>query len=306
MVYVWVSLCDYTSGGLDHEPTSYFLNKPSDLLFNQFFAHLISHTPISIQTLPSSSSSFSELLHLLEMWIPWILRSPTRAQRPPSNFNFRCTSFRDVQSLCDDELSGENSPKPPHSPVHKTFFLRRVRISTSVLRAWSSTLSFAVRNSQIHRRPPPDASNRIVVYFTSLRVVRRTFEDCRTVRSILKSLRVKIDERDLSMDSSFLEELQGIEPLALPVVFIDGKYIGGVEEIRNAHESGDLKRMIERLQLKDPEGVCGVCGGHRFLLCKWCSGSHRVYSEECAGFKVCDACNQNGLIKCPTCTSVVF
>ncbi|KAL8161048.1 hypothetical protein V2J09_012537 [Rumex salicifolius] len=255
------------------------------------------------------------------MWVPWLLRSPSRAQTPPPNFDFRCTSFRDVQSLCaddDEEFSGTASPKPPHSPIHRSSFLRRVRISTSVLRAWSSTLSSAVRHSQSHRRPPPDAYNRVVVYYTSLRVVRRTFEDCRAVRSILKSFRVKIDERDLSMDSSLLAELQGIlstscgldedpsPPLALPRVFIDGKYVGGADEIRAAHESGDLKRMIERLPLNEPEAVCGVCGGHRFLLCKCCCGSHRVYSDECAGFRICDSCNQNGLIKCPTCTSVVF
>ncbi|CAN1347257.1 Auxin efflux carrier component 7 [Linum perenne] len=47
-----------------------------------------------------------------------------------------------------------------------------------------------------------------VLYFTRLRVVQRTFEDCRTVRSILRGFRVPIDEHDLSMDGKYLGEMQ--------------------------------------------------------------------------------------------------
>ncbi|KAI3806283.1 hypothetical protein L1987_22182 [Smallanthus sonchifolius] len=47
----------------------------------------------------------------------------------------------------------------------------------------------------------PGAEKRVVLYMTSLRVVRPTFEACRTVQSILRGFRVSIDERDLSMDS---------------------------------------------------------------------------------------------------------
>lgn len=53
-------------------------------------------------------------------------------------------------------------------------------------------------------------NNKVVLYFTSLRGVRKTFEDCCLVRLILKGYGVQIDERDLSMHRGFLDELQKI------------------------------------------------------------------------------------------------
>jgi len=53
-----------------------------------------------------------------------------------------------------------------------------------------------------------DADDRIVVYLTSLRGIRRTFEDCNAVKMILKGFRVWVDERDVSMDRAFRKELQ--------------------------------------------------------------------------------------------------
>ncbi|KAK4366165.1 hypothetical protein RND71_014045 [Anisodus tanguticus] len=50
--------------------------------------------------------------------------------------------------------------------------------------------------------------DKLVVYFISLRGVRKTYEDCCHVRVILKGLGVKIDERDVSMHSGFKEELK--------------------------------------------------------------------------------------------------
>lgn len=141
-----------------------------------------------------------------------------------------------------------------------------------------------------------------MIYFTSLRVVRKTFEDCRAVRSILRGFRVVIDERDLSMDSGFLKELKGIlgrKQLSLPQVFIDGRYIGGAEEIRQLHECGELKRYVETVPPAEP-GVCESCGGFRFVLCDKCSGSHKFYSEK-GGFRSCTFCNENGLLRCPDC-----
>ncbi|XP_047182195.1 uncharacterized protein LOC124848541 [Vigna umbellata] len=47
---------------------------------------------------------------------------------------------------------------------------------------------------------------RIVVYLTSLRGVRRTFEDFNAVRMILEGFRVWVDERDVSMDIAYRED----------------------------------------------------------------------------------------------------
>ncbi|XP_042483683.1 uncharacterized protein At5g39865-like [Macadamia integrifolia] len=134
--------------------------------------------------------------------------------------------------------------------------------------------------------PPPDpwklpisisllgAEKRIVFYYTSLSMVHKTFENYRTIRSILKGFKVFIDERDLSMDAGLLEELNAIlgsKELMLPRVFISGRYVGRAEEIQRLHETEELNRFVEGF-LALETGVCNECGGHRLLLCDQCNG----------------------------------
>ncbi|VFQ80819.1 unnamed protein product [Cuscuta campestris] len=92
---------------------------------------------------------------------------------------------------------------------------------------------------------------RVVVYFTSLRGVRKTYEDCCEVRAILKGVGVKSDERDLSMDSGFKEELKELlgdgynSSGCLPRVFVGRECLGGAEEIRRMHENGQLEMATQ-------------------------------------------------------------
>ncbi|KZV33634.1 hypothetical protein F511_12333 [Dorcoceras hygrometricum] len=169
------------------------------------------------------------------------------------------------------------------------------------------------------------SGNKVIVYFTSLRGVRKTYEDCCHVRVILKGLSVKIDERDVSMDSGFKEELKGLlgdkyDGIGLPRVFIGTNYIGGAEEIRQLHEEGKLEKILECCETVDDWGgvgngcgnICEACGDVRFVPCEMCSGSCKIYYEteygdddggvehEC-GFHKCPHCNENGLRRCPIC-----
>ncbi|KAJ0540147.1 putative glutaredoxin, Thioredoxin-like superfamily [Helianthus annuus] len=50
--------------------------------------------------------------------------------------------------------------------------------------------------------------------------------------------------------------------LQLPRVFIGGKYIGGAEEVKQLHETGELKKFVERLPAVTG-GVCALCGDFR-------------------------------------------
>ncbi|XP_054792197.1 uncharacterized protein At5g39865-like [Prosopis cineraria] len=199
----------------------------------------------------------------------------TTTSSSPSSASY-CSSFKDIQTLFLDET-------PSHSIFHRRLRLRLLR----------PTLPLPA---------PPEAERRVVVYFTSLRVVRSTFENCKTVRSILRGFRVKMDERDLSMDSRFVRELQGVmckTEMKLPSVFIGGTYVGGAEEVMRLHETGELKKLMEGLPASD-SALCDVCACHRFVLCDHCDGSHKMYSLK-GGFKTCTACNESGLTRCPSC-----
>uniref|UniRef100_A0A5B7B2V6 Glutaredoxin domain-containing protein n=1 Tax=Davidia involucrata TaxID=16924 RepID=A0A5B7B2V6_DAVIN len=267
----------------------------------------------------------------------WRSRAKSAVRIHNTSSNFSCSSFKDIQHLCADD-SEQHYHHHPHHHHHASSkklpsIFHRVRAANSFLRARSTrptepdrdppnlnaaaaptltepNVSPSSSENAVAKSEPsislPGAEKRIVVYFTSLRVVRRTFEDCRAVRSILRGFRVSIDERDLSMDSAFLEELQGIlgredkAKLTLPRVFIGGRYIGGDEEIRQLNETGELKKFVEGLPAAEP-GVCEGCGGYRFILCDECSGSHKCYSEK-GGFRSCTECNENGLIRCPSCS----
>ncbi|CAN0857692.1 Uncharacterized protein At5g39865 [Linum grandiflorum] len=179
---------------------------------------------------------------------------------------------------------------------------------------------------------PIQGKERVVVYFTSLRGVRKTYEDSCDVRVILKGLGVRVDERDVSMHSGFKEELRqllggGVGGFSLPRVFISGKYVGGADEIRRLHEEGSLEKAVQGCEKAVDDGggeggMCEGCGDVRFVPCETCSGSCKIYYEEEEeeddddedddtdveegnevdyGFQRCPDCNENGLIRCPIC-----
>lgn len=71
---------------------------------------------------------------------------------------------------------------------------------------------------------------RVVVYVTSMGVVRNTFQRCHKVKQILRNLLVKFDERDCYMNRSIQNEIRHRLPnfnqLALPQVFLEGQHLG--------------------------------------------------------------------------------
>ncbi|KAE8684324.1 flowering time control protein FY-like isoform X1 [Hibiscus syriacus] len=158
-------------------------------------------------------------------------------------------------------------------------------------------------NSQLIRLPGTE--DRIVVYFTSLRGIRRTYEDCYAIRMIFRGFRIWVDERDISMDSTYRKELQSIlrkNNPSLPQVFIKGKYVGGAEVIKSMFEVGELAKILDDFPRIQPGLVCD-CGDVRFVPCGNCSGSRKVFDEDKGSLKRCLECNENGLIRCPDCFS---
>ncbi|KAG8072402.1 hypothetical protein GUJ93_ZPchr0006g44845 [Zizania palustris] len=157
--------------------------------------------------------------------------------------------------------------------------------------------------------PPPDSDRKVVLYLTSLRGIRKTYEDCWATKAILQGYGVLVDERDLSMHAGFKEELHTSlgSPGSLPQVFADGRHLGGVEEVRRMHESGELSKALGNCETAPPgkavtPEACSGCGGVRFVPCEECSGSCKVFLEELDTFRRCPECNENGLVRCPLCS----
>ncbi|XP_022872118.1 uncharacterized protein At5g39865-like [Olea europaea var. sylvestris] len=148
------------------------------------------------------------------------------------------------------------------------------------------------------------AEDRIILYYTSLRGIRKSYEDCCAVRGIFRGYKVCVDERDISMDSSYRKELQEalkVKAVSLPQVFIRGKYIGGAEEIKQLNEAGELAKLLKGFRLMDLVFVCEICGDARFVPCPNCNGSRKIYEEDEGRMRRCPNCNENGLIRCSGC-----
>ena len=72
--------------------------------------------------------------------------------------------------------------------------------------------------------------DKIVVYTTSMMVVRETHEHCKTVRNILMTHMLEYEERDIFMSRDNQRELQerlaGAQNVDVPQVFVDGQHLG--------------------------------------------------------------------------------
>lgn len=70
---------------------------------------------------------------------------------------------------------------------------------------------------------------KVVLYTTSLGIVRETSTNCMKMKQILWTNMVKYDEADLFRDTELQTELKDridSEVITLPQLFVDGQYIG--------------------------------------------------------------------------------
>ncbi|KAJ9184488.1 hypothetical protein P3X46_004208 [Hevea brasiliensis] len=150
---------------------------------------------------------------------------------------------------------------------------------------------------------PPGGDNAVVIYTTTLRGIRKTFEECNTVRSIIESYHIHMLERDISMDSGFKEEirrLMGTKEVKVPLVFVKGRLIGGADQVVKLEEEGKLGILFDGIP-RGLAGGCQGCAGFRFVMCMECNGSCKVLDEQQKKMVKCGECNENGLIHCPIC-----
>ncbi|KAL2900186.1 hypothetical protein RDABS01_025268 [Bienertia sinuspersici] len=153
---------------------------------------------------------------------------------------------------------------------------------------------------------PVGGENCVVMYTTTLRGIRKTFEECNAVRSAIESYHIRVIERDISMDCGFKEELRKLmgntnsKAVKVPVVFVKGRLIGGAEEVIRLEEDGKLQGLLQGIP-KGSSFNCQGCGGIRFVMCMDCNGSCKLLDHSNNTVLRCAQCNENGLIQCPIC-----
>lgn len=219
----------------------------------------------------------------------------------------------DPDLVASYEKALENLSEDDWNACHEAADKRRHQTASAVHKELSQPLFWSSKSMLdrklydpfecFEEKCPPGGDKTLVLYTTTLRGIRKTFEDCNTVRGILQSFGLSIDERDVSMHLEFLNELRELmaRVASVPRMFIKGRYIGGIEEVTKLYQDGKLNELVEGLPKEVNGGNCDGCGGVRFVPCLECSGSCKVRNE---GNKVvrCSDCNENGLIQCPICT----
>lgn len=72
-------------------------------------------------------------------------------------------------------------------------------------------------------------AGKVVVYTTSMGIVRETYTKCANVKQILRTLLVKFEERDVFMSSDYQQEIKDrmqSEAIQVPQVFVEGQHVG--------------------------------------------------------------------------------
>lgn len=157
---------------------------------------------------------------------------------------------------------------------------------------------------EFEERCPPGGEESVVFYTTTLRGIRKTFDDCNMIRFLLDSFKVKYYERDVSMHREYREELRRISvsetEVLPPVLFVKGRCIGGAQRVLSLHEQGKFKVLFDGVPVAGDK-CCRRCDGFRFLMCDGCGGSRRIVSGDGSRIQ-CLICNENGLIVCVDCS----
>ncbi|XP_055641425.1 glutaredoxin domain-containing cysteine-rich protein CG12206-like [Toxorhynchites rutilus septentrionalis] len=151
-------------------------------------------------------------------------------------------------------------------------------------------------------------AGKVVVYTTSMGIVRETYTKCANVKQILKTLLVKFEERDVFMSNDYQQEIKDrmqSEAINVPQLFVDGQHVGDAESVERLNESGELRKMLKPYRCLESSFTCKVCGGYRLLPCPSCGGSkksiHRNhFTTEFIALK-CMNCDEVGLVKCHNC-----
>jgi glutaredoxin domain-containing cysteine-rich protein 1 len=254
----------------------------------------------------------ARILRALKSSLPAAGGADGAAPAPPSARQYH----GDVDALSDDASFFD--AREPETPTKAH---RRRRPSAEPLDAWELVDPDQDQDQdQEDARASPDpllgfprggggSGSGVVLYTTTLRGVRRTFEDCNGVRALLEGLGARFQERDVSMDRGLRDQLWAAagERAVPPRLFVRGRDLGGAARVLALHEEGRLAPLLPLAPAPAPVtrggGTarlrCGACAGLGFVVCGACDGSRKALQLQ--GGR-CQGCNENGLVMCALCS----
>ncbi|KAF9623552.1 hypothetical protein IFM89_003342, partial [Coptis chinensis] len=97
----------------------------------------------------------------------------------------------------------------------------------------------------LEKQCPPGGENSVIVY-TTTGGNREPFKDSNKIRSMLQSHHIQMFERDIYKDALFREQLKGLMGyIKVPLMFVKGRLVGGVDEVMVMEENGDLGILFD-------------------------------------------------------------
>ncbi|KAM8720499.1 hypothetical protein ACLKA7_006529 [Drosophila subpalustris] len=190
-----------------------------------------------------------------------------------------------------------------------------IRSSRGTVRGVKNRVRNGVATFLQLQQQQPNAKNykekdvgKVVLYTTSMGIIRDTYGKCANVKQILRTLLIKFEERDVFMSLEYQQEMRDRmqqETIRVPQLFVEGQHIGDADTVERLNESGELRQLLRPYKSIATAYTCQMCGGYRLLPCPSCSGSkksvHRNhFTAEFVALK-CMNCDEVGLVKCPNC-----
>jgi len=152
--------------------------------------------------------------------------------------------------------------------------------------------------------------NKIIIYTTSLGIVRATKGDCLYLTNVFRTLMLKTEERDI-VSEYYHKEFQKLFPNSLPPqVVIKSFPVGGRKEIENLIETGEINLLTKGIEkISYSLEKCKTCNGYGYLTCSVCLGSCRSRiirignSREVNNLR-CTQCKE-GMVRCIECIDMI-
>lgn len=95
-------------------------------------------------------------------------------------------------------------------------------------------------------------AGKVVVYTTSMGIIRETYQRCLKVRQILRTHLVKFEERDIAGSREVLAEIKdrmNSKQILVPQVFVEGQHIGvSINQILNFNKNIFFLKSFKNLK----------------------------------------------------------